>query len=46
MVSRIPHTFTFCVVKYNLKNPQFISFNKLFCYDKYANLDPAEGFLT
>lgn len=46
MVSRIPHTFSFCVVKYNLKNSQFISFNKLFCYEKYANLDAAVGFPT
>lgn len=46
MVSRIPHTFIFRVVKYNLKNSQFISFNKLFCSKKYANLDPAVGFPT
>lgn len=46
MVSRIPHTFIFCVVKYNLKNSQFISFNKLFCYEKDANLDAAVGFPT
>lgn len=46
MVSRIPHTFIFCVVQYNLKNSQLISFNKLFCYEKYANLDAAVGFPT
>lgn len=46
MVSRIPHTFIFCVVKYNLKNSHFLSFNKLFCSKKYANLDPAVGFPT
>lgn len=44
MVSRIPHTFIFRVVKYNLKNSQFISFNKLFCSKKTCQFRPRRGF--
>lgn len=43
-ISRIPPTFILCVVKDSLKNSQFMSFNKLFCYDKCVNLDPCCGF--